>query len=83
MSKTREARITAGLTLGEAARRARICVTYLRRVENHGAPYCLALRLSHIYECPIDAFLNFGGQWNPTVPRSQRKASGDKINKIE
>lgn len=30
MSKTREARITAGLTLGEAARRARICVTYLK-----------------------------------------------------
>jgi len=83
VSKATEARIAAGLTLEEAARRARICASYLKQVERHSAPYCLALRLSHIYECPIDVFLNFGRQCDQTVPRNQWKASGDKNNRSE
>ena len=81
MSKATDARIAAGLTLEEGARRARVSVAHLRRVEKHGAPYCLALRLSHFYGCRIDTFLNIGGRRNPKVPRSRRNASGDDTNK--
>ena len=61
----RQARLSAGLSLSEAARRARIGIAYLRRVERHGASYALALRLAALYQCPIDVFLPIttkGGQ---------------------
>lgn len=53
-----QARKQAGLTLEEAARRARICPAYLRRVELHGnAPYVLARRLASLYGCSMMVFL--------------------------
>ncbi len=51
------ARERAGLSVVEAAKRARICVAYLRRVERNGGPYALARRLAALYQCPIDVFL--------------------------
>ena len=52
------ARERAGLTLKQAARRARIGERYLRSIELHGnASFALARRLSRIYHCPIDLFL--------------------------
>jgi transcriptional regulator with XRE-family HTH domain len=60
-----EARKRAGLTLNEAARRARITPAYLKRVERLGAAYILARRLARLYACPIDVFL-------PTKPPKGR-----------
>lgn len=59
MTKTAaQARQEAGLSLAEAARRARICPIYLRRIELHGnAPYVLAKRLAHLYSCSANLFL--------------------------
>ena len=52
------ARVNAKMTVEEASRRARISAAYLRRIERGvGAPYALALRLSHIYATPMDRFL--------------------------
>jgi len=59
------ARIAAGLTLVQAASRARVCTEYLRQIERRGgASYVLALRLSRMYDCPMTAFLypRFGGR---------------------
>ena len=52
------ARLAAGLSLEEAAARARVGPRYLRRVETRGgAGYALARRLSALYGCRIDVFL--------------------------
>lgn len=52
------ARNMAGLTLKQAAHRARISEPYLRRIERHGnAPYALATRLADLYCCSIHLFL--------------------------
>ena len=53
-----QARQEAGFSLAEAARRARVCPVYLRRIELHGnAPYVLATRLAHLYSCSTNLFL--------------------------
>ncbi|MEN6415837.1 MAG: helix-turn-helix transcriptional regulator [Armatimonadota bacterium] len=57
VSKATKARLAAGLTLEEAAKRARVCVAYLRSVEREGASFVLATRLSRIYNCGMDEFL--------------------------
>lgn len=59
-SDAERARELAGLTLEQAAKRARICPRYLRRVERAGANYALAQRLAAIYGCRIEVFLMFG-----------------------
>lgn len=52
------ARQKAGLTLQQAATRARICPAYLLKIEKSGrAPYVLAMRLSRLYRCPCQLFL--------------------------
>lgn len=52
------ARKAANLTIEQAARKARIGVRYLRRIERHGkSSYVLAVRLSNLYGCPITTFL--------------------------
>jgi hypothetical protein len=51
------ARETAGLSLQQAAAKARVCPRYLRHTEPHGAFWQLARRLSCFYGCPIDVFL--------------------------
>ena len=62
-SPARCARERAGLSLVEAAQRARIGTSYLRQVERTEVPYVLARRLSVLYSCPIDVFI-------PTTRRS-------------
>jgi transcriptional regulator with XRE-family HTH domain len=57
MTHAAQAREAAGLTLEQAAKRARVSVRYLRHVERHGAGYALARRLSHIYNCSLATFL--------------------------
>jgi len=57
MTPAQHARLSAGLSVDEAARRAHICEAYLRQVERQGAPYALARRLAALYHCPIDVFL--------------------------
>ena len=52
------ARKSAGLTPEEAARKARICVEYLAKVERGGAvSQVLARRLAALYRCRIEVFL--------------------------
>jgi len=58
------ARASAGFTLEQAAKRARITSAYLRQVEKRGASYSLAKRLAALYGCPIDTFLG-GGTLKP------------------
>lgn len=76
MTKAARAREAAGLSLEQAARRARICPAYLRHVERNGAGYALAQRLSRIYQCPIDCFLVFGRRSARKSPRQQAKPAG-------
>jgi hypothetical protein len=85
MTEATRAREVAGLTLMEAARRARVSVGYLRRVERHGASYCLAQRLSRLYECPIDCFLYGmkGGGTPKNRPASTRRRNRADAQKKE
>ena len=51
------ARVKAGFTVNEAARRARIGPRYLRAIERSGkAPWVLARRLASLYACAVDIF---------------------------
>jgi transcriptional regulator with XRE-family HTH domain len=62
MTPAMQARINAGLTVQEAARRSRISAAYLRRIEQHGgASWVLACRLAALYQCRIDVFLSSMG----------------------
>jgi len=56
-SRAKLARETVGLTLEQAAKRARITPQYLMQVERKGASFSLAQRLSRLYDCRIDFFL--------------------------
>ncbi len=57
MSPT-EARERAGLSLEDAAKKARVCARYLRDIERRGgAGYGLAMRLSRLYGCSANLFL--------------------------
>ena len=63
-----QARQDAGFSLAEAARRARVCSVYLRRIELHGnAPYVLATRLAHLYGCSTNLFLHTSPAANQDV----------------
>ena len=56
------AREMAGLTVEEAAKKARVGVQYLRQVERNGrASFALAQRLCALYRCRLDIFLYSGG----------------------
>lgn len=56
------AREKAGLTVEEAAEKARVGVQYLRQVERNGrASFALAQRLCALYQCRLDIFLYSGG----------------------
>lgn len=57
ISPARQAREAAGLSAEQAARRARVSESYLRRAERCGCSYILAQRLAPLYGCPIDLFL--------------------------
>ena len=68
-SPAQRAREAAGLSLADAARRARVSPSYLRRIELHGgAPYVLAKRLCRIYRCSIHLFL-------PSSPRQSERSN--------
>jgi len=60
MTGPEQARESAGLSVEQAAARARIAFSYLRRIERQGggAPFVLAQRLSRLYGCPLDTFLS-------------------------
>jgi len=58
MTGPRQYREALGLTVEGAAKRARICTTYLKRIEKRGGgSFALIERLSVIYEAPMDAFI--------------------------
>ena len=69
MTPAANARIRAGLDLSEAASRARVCVSYLRRVEKSGdCSYALAMRLARLYRCSANVFLySTKGSETPTT----------------
>lgn len=72
-----QARQDAGLSLQQAAKLARVCPAYLRRVEKHGdAPYVLAMRLARLYSCSANIFL-FVPQEGPSR-RLQSLSAGRK-----
>ena len=79
MRKIAEARERAGLTIEQAARKARISAAYLRKVERGGCDsFPLAERLSEILGCRIDLFLGLGGGGTPAntsgrCPNARRK----------
>ena len=52
-----QARLRAGLSVGDAARRAEVSEGYLRSIEREGAPFLLARRLARLYNCPVEIFL--------------------------
>lgn len=77
MSPAQRARVNAALTIEEAARRARVCVSYLRRVERSGdCSYVLAMRLARLYRCSANVFLyTMKGSETPTTSSSLRGTS--------
>jgi transcriptional regulator with XRE-family HTH domain len=62
-SAARAARDLAGLSLLQAARRARVSPAYLAQVERRGAPYCLATRLAAISGCSLEPVTDSGRAW--------------------
>ena len=59
MTNAEDASKAAGLSLEQAAKRARVGARYLRQCELHGGTsYVLAQRLAWLYGCPIDVFLH-------------------------
>lgn len=72
-SRAKQARISAGLSVADAARIAAISQGYLRRIEREGAPYLLARRLARLYQCPVESFL-------PAKSR-ERRATGTQQNR--
>ena len=55
----RDAREKTGLSLEQAASRARVSVAYLRQLERNGRfSYGLAERLSRLYQCNLAAFVS-------------------------
>lgn len=73
-----EARVAAGLSLRQAAARARLSERYLRHVELHGAPYALAVRLAALYRCPIQYFLPRATGRSPRGDREDGVAPGPR-----
>jgi transcriptional regulator with XRE-family HTH domain len=70
-----QAREAAGFTIEEAAKRARVCVAYLRRIERNGScSFPLAMRLSRLYQCSANVFLYHQGSEKPTKQASSRQA---------
>lgn len=60
MSEAANARNRAGLTIEDAAQKARVCTQYLRGIERGRGTYCsypLALRLARLYGCSANVFL--------------------------
>ncbi len=54
----REIRKAAGISAADMAARARICTSYLLRLERNGrAPERMALRLSRLYGCRMELWL--------------------------
>src|SRR5579863_1246636 len=75
----RDAREKAGLSVEEAAKRARVCVPYLRAVERRGgASYVLAMRLARLYRCSATIFLyrTKGSETPKNAPGRRPKRSG-------
>lgn len=63
MTLLRQARLSAGLTIEAAARSTRVSVDYLRRIELSGdCSYPLAMRLSRVYSCSANVFIQQRGQ---------------------
>ena len=77
MTPARRARLSAGFTLPQAAKRARISPEYLRAVEQRGAPYHLARRLAGIYGVPIDTFL-YGSTTHVSNRRRNREGTSKR-----
>lgn len=78
MTPAESARISAGLSVEQAARRARVCPQYLRAVERRGgASYGLAMRLAAIYGVSANVFVysNKGSETPATKRRARAIAS--------
>lgn len=57
LTPAEKARVATGLTPDKAAKAARICPAYLKRIERKGnAPYCLAVRLASCTPVPCTCF---------------------------
>lgn len=79
MSEAASARDRAGLTLEDAARRARIGVSYLRQVERSGdCSYVLAMRLARLYRCSANVFLYTKGSETPDKRNRLRSGQPQK-----
>lgn len=73
MSEAASARQRAGLSLEDAAKQARVCVQYLRRVERSGdCSYVLAMRLARLYRCSANVFLYTTKKGRETPATSKR-----------
>ncbi|HEY3265962.1 MAG TPA: helix-turn-helix transcriptional regulator [Armatimonadota bacterium] len=56
MTGAKAARLRAGMTLEQAARRLRWSVGYLREIERRGAPWTAAVRLAALYNERVECF---------------------------
>lgn len=67
------ARLAAGLSLADAARRARVTEAHLRACERANSfSFMLARRLAATYACRVDVFLPQRTQDETTGPRTRR-----------
>lgn len=97
MTSASQAREAAALTLDVAARKARVSVSYLRRIERHGgATYALAMRLARLYGCSAHVFLYptssngqskhpdsaLDGRNHPTAPNRTAKGQEKKRKRL-
>jgi transcriptional regulator with XRE-family HTH domain len=83
MTSAKQARITAGLTLEAAAKRARITPQYLRQIEQaNNAPYHTARRLAAIYGAPIQVFLPTAERTETMMKNPVRRCGSSRTGKI-
>lgn len=83
MSEAASARGRAGLSLEEAAHRARIGVSYLRQVERSGdCSYVLAMRLARLYRCSANVFLYTTKKGSET-PKTSKRLKSTLTNRLE
>ena len=75
MTPAAQAREKVKMTQEQAAKQARICVSYLRRIERSGGcSYPLATRLARIYRCSANVFLmKTEGRQTPAGSNEKKK----------
>lgn len=62
MTPAEQARVSAGLSLQQAAQRLRVSARYLAHCERHGFSWPLANRAARLYRASLNSFLQLSGR---------------------